>query len=151
MNDNRIYEVGYLVLPTLPEDKVAAAVGDLKAALEKSNAVVISDENPRVTRLAYSIEKVIDNKKNKFDTAYFGWVKFEAPAEAAQDLKGSLDRNEKFVRFMIIKTVRENTMAPKKVFRPEGARRPSTKDEGAEAVEMDKEAVDKKIEELTTA
>jgi len=148
MNDNRIYEVGYLVLPTLPEDKVAAAVTSLKAALEKSNAIVISDENPRVTRLAYSIEKVIDNKKNKFDTAYFGWVKFELNPEKLAELEKSLKLAKELLRFLIIKTVRENIVVGRRPAAPTWTKKEEKAESTPPLTPASALELDKKIEEL---
>jgi len=148
-SENKVYEVSFNIVPTLADELVAAEFGNLKEALSKLGGSVIAEQYPKLINLAYEMNRVIANKNTKFNSAYFGWVKFEAPATAAPELKKALDRNENIIRFMIIKTVRENTMAPKKIFRPEGTRRAMgvSKHEVKE-VEMDKEAVDKKIEEF---
>jgi ribosomal protein S6 len=150
-SENKVYEISLNIVPTLTDDVVASEYANVKDTITKLGGSFIAEQAPRPINLAYTMNRVIANKNTKFTSAHFCWVKFEAPASAAVDLKKSLDRNENIIRFMIIKTVRENTMAPKKIFRPDGARRtPGSKDEVVEE-EMDKAAVDKKIEELTVA
>jgi len=84
--------------------------------------------------------------------AYFGWIKFELEPDSVLQLKENLEQNDSLLRFLIIKTVRENTLVPKKPLAKTGSykkrREPvATKEEKVEK-EIDKEAVDKKIEEL---
>ena len=146
---NKVYEVSFNIVPTLSEEAMAAEFGNLKETLLKLSGFVISEQYPKPISLAYIMEKVIANKNTKFSSAYFGWVKFEAPVSVVEELKRILDRNENIIRHLIIKTVRENTLAPKRTFRPDTARRKFSSQQGTEEVEMDKEAVDKKIEELS--
>jgi ribosomal protein S6 len=152
-SENKVYEIAFNIVPTLSEEIVAAEFGNLKDALTKLGGSVITEQYPKPMNLAYIMERVIANKNNKFGSAHFGWIKFEAPAQAVVELKKSLDRNENIIRTMIIKTVRENTMAPKKIYRPElsNKRRYTPQIETSEETAMDKEAVDKKLDELIVA
>lgn len=146
--DGRVYELAVLFSPMLTEETLLASYGDLKALLEKHGASFISEETPKVLELAYEMSRIIDNKKTWFSSAYFGWVKFETePAEIAP-LEEILARNEQIIRFMTIKTTRENTMSSKKVHR-EYRKREGDKVEGAvPAPEINKEEVDKQIDAL---
>lgn len=150
----RVYELGYLLVPTISEEHLASEVGALKATLETPGAVTISEEYPKLIELAYRMDKVISNKKNKFDTGYFGWIKFEVDAASLVGIKEKLDRSDSIIRYLLIKTVRENTIASKRPARSDSRRR-LTKKEGedaeVEAPEMNKEEVDKKIEEMVVA
>ena len=147
-----VYEISFNISPFLSEEDLAQEYGKIKENLSKAGAVFISEQYPKQIELAYTMERVISNKKNKFNQAFFGWVKFEITADGLASFEETLKTDENLIRYLIIQTVRENTMAPKKTFvrsgdksvRPAGA----VKEEEGEAVEMDKEAVDKKIEEL---
>lgn len=144
----KIYEVGYLLVPELATDAVAEEVGKLKAFLfDTLGGMEISSEMPRPIELAYEMEKRIGGKKEWYGRAYFGWIKFEISPDDIGKLKSELGKNNKFIRFIIMKTVRENTMIAKKVLaRPaEGARKRA---ETPEAPAMTEEELDKTIENL---
>lgn len=145
-----IYELGYLVLPTFPEEQVAPEVSKLKEILEKYEAKVISDEYPVLIELAYTMVKRLDNKNQRFDTGYFGWIKFEVSAEVMDQIKKDLDRNFSLLRFMITRTVRENTVAAKKILSSNiitrSSRAPKAKVE--EVGKMDSDKVDSEIDKL---
>lgn len=106
----RIYEIGFLFVPTIKEEALASDVSSMKDALSKQGAVFISEEFPRMIDLAYTMDRIVEHKRQKYDSAYFGWVKFEADPSVLDTIKKSLESNEKIIRFLIIKTVRENTI-----------------------------------------
>lgn len=149
----QIYELGYLLVPTIAEENAPALFGNLKELVVSFGGEIISSEMPRMIRLAYVMAKTIDNVKNKFDTAYFGWIKFEAEKSAVAEIKKKLDANTDLIRFLITKTVRENTLAPKK-FSGGGSSRyrgsAEHKEEKEPSAPMDEEKVDKEIEALVT-
>lgn len=109
--DNRVYEVGYHIVSSIPEEKLAVEVTAIKDVLEKHGGVVISEDFPKLKHLTYTMTKVIGPKHSKYDTAYFGWVKFEMLPESIDVVKKLLERSETILRFIIIKTVRESTLA----------------------------------------
>lgn len=119
----RVYEVGFLVLPTVAEENVPAEVVFIKDVLARGNATMISEEFPRLRPLAYTIRRQTGGKYEKYQSAYFGWIKFEGSPAIAADLKRLLDASTSILRYLIIKTVRENTMAP---VRPVMRRSPMT-------------------------
>ena len=94
------------------------------------------------------MSRSINNKKQKFSYGYFGWVKFECSTEQAKIIKDILDKNEKLVRYLMIKTVRENTMSVKRAYgKQDGVkRRPAPKAE--EALPINEEVIDKEIDAL---
>lgn len=144
-----IYEVGYIMVPTIAEENLASEVGDFKDALLKKGAIFISDEHPKMLELAYEMSRSINNKKQKFSYGYFGWVKFECTTIEARAIKEMLDKDEKLVRYLFIKTVRENTMSSKRSFvRSENTRkRPTSKTEEPNE-EIDETVIDKEIDAL---
>ncbi len=148
-----VYEVGYLLVPTVAEENVGGEVTALKDMLSENGAQFIADEYPKMMELAYQMERHIANKKAKFTTGYFGWVKFEIPTENINAVKVKLDGNESIIRFLLIKTVRESTMAPKRGFgsKEGGARRKvATKgdEEAVVAEAINEETIDKDIDAL---
>ena len=117
--DNRIYEVGFHIVPSIPEEKLSSELTAIKDVLEKNGAVFISEEFPKLKPLSYQMTKVLGPKHLKFDTAYFGWVKFEMAPENIDTVKKALELSETILRFLIIKTVRESTLSViKPAYRP---------------------------------
>ena len=138
-----VYEVGFHIATTLPEEKLPAEVTAIKDVLEKAGVEFIAEEYPKQVPLAYTIVKKTQSGTMKFDDAYFGWIKFEVSSEKIAEIKSELDANSNIVRFIIVKTVRENTM-PVKVFAPktEDGEETESKPESAEAEKTEKASED---------
>ena len=147
---NRVYELGYLLVPTIKEEDLGVNYGNLKELVASSGGEIISDEMPKTINLAYSMSKVISNVRSKFSTAYFGWIKFMMGATQVLELKRQLDLNPNLIRFLIIKTVKENTIATKRFVRGETYKRSMMKKstENETAVPINKEEIDKEIDAL---
>lgn len=109
--ENRIYELGYHVASSIPAEKLPAEVTTIKDLLEANGAVFISEEFPKLKQLSYAMTKVVGARHLKFDTAYFGWIKFEITPSAVDAIKKALERNDNVIRFILVKTVRESTVA----------------------------------------
>ncbi len=149
-NEGRVYEVGYLLVPTIGEEEVPAAYGNLRELILNNGGEVIADEMPKMIPLAYQMQKVVQNIRSRFDSAYFGWIKFEMDPLNVLDLKKKLEADTNIIRFLITKTVRENTLATKKFVGKDMIRKkyPTVKKDNEDVVEIDKEEIDKEIEAL---
>jgi ribosomal protein S6 len=148
--DGRVYELGYLLASTIPEENVPVVYGNLKELISSFGGVHIADAMPKMIPLAYSMVKVVANVRNKFNTAYFGWVKFTMEADKILELKKKLDLDPNFIRFLILKTVKENTIATKRFVRADMRKKPGVgKTENNEnTVPINKEEIDKEIDAL---
>lgn len=112
--NNRIYELAVLLVPTLEESHVPGVFTEVKGLFEDRGALFISEDMPKMLPLSYEMSRTIENKKTWFETAYFGWVKFDLDPEKLHEIKEILARDERVIRFLILKTVKENTLASKK-------------------------------------
>lgn len=148
-SNKKIYEIGYHVLPNLSEDEMGKVVADMKEALAKASAVTIAEQHPQMMNLAYELGKEIENKIRRFHTAYFGWIKFEVETAEIEAIKAMMDKNLQILRFIIVKTVRESTLATPKIQHQRSMRRPVV--ETGAVAPMDEAAVDKKIDEMIEA
>jgi ribosomal protein S6 len=148
-DQNTVYELGFHIVPLVAEEQLAAEVAGIKSMIEAHGGTFISEDFPKMRSLAYSITKKIDAKNHKFNTAYFGWVKFETtPAEAVK-IKTELDANKNVLRFLLIKTVRENTLIGNRVMVAKGQRRVDGKTgETIEGAPVSVEEMDKSIDKL---
>ncbi len=145
-----IYEVGYLILPTIGEEGVAPEVSKLKETLTSVEAKVIADEYPVLISLQYEMVKRIDTKNVRFNQGFFGWIKFEAEGKDIEAIKKQMDLNKAILRYIIVSTVRENTISSKKPLASTIVSRSSRSPKVAveEALPLDKEAVDQEIDRL---
>lgn len=110
----RIYEIGYTIAPTAKEEDVEKAVGGIRAEIEKSGGTFIAEGAPSLTRLAYPMQTHEGGKRVEHDRGYFGWIKFEADISVAHLLEETLKKNENIMRFLVFRTVREDTRAKMK-------------------------------------
>jgi ribosomal protein S6 len=69
-----VYEVSYILLPTLSEEQVPDKVSSIKDAVTSLGGEVISSEDPVLIDLAYEMVKVVQTSRYKADRGYFGWV-----------------------------------------------------------------------------
>ena len=149
-----VYEVGYLLVPTIAEENVGGEVTALKDTISESGVNFIADEYPKMMELAYEMSRAIANKKQKFTTGYFGWVKFETSSDTIEAIKTKLDKNESIIRFLILKTVRESTLAPKRAYgsKSDAPKRKTTHKTATEAEApaeaINEETIDKEIDAL---
>ena len=155
-DNNRIYEAGFLISPDISEGKLGEEVSKIKAILDKNGAFIISDEFPKLRQLTYVMLKRLGGKNLKISGAYFGWVKFELSRETIGKIKTELDALDSVIRFLLVKTVRENIMIQARAAytrRPEAApkkevlKADSPKD-GAHTTGMTDAELEKTIEEL---
>jgi ribosomal protein S6 len=106
-----VYEIGYLLAPGIPEEKVAEEAASVRSYAEEKGGLIIAEEVPKMRPLAYSISKVTSSKREKFNQAYFGWVKFKLPNSKIPLLGKKLKEKESIIRWICVKTVKENTLA----------------------------------------
>ena len=153
--DMTVYEVSYLLLPSLASEQVPAKATEIKYLLTSAGGAVISFEEPILIDLAYPMLKVTLTSRQKVDSGYFGWVKFETGSENVEIIKKNLDANAEVVRYLIVKTVRENTLLGGKMNIQKEERMKKEEDALAEVSEESKEAsleeMDKSIDDLVIA
>lgn len=110
----QVYEIGYMLVSSIPEEKVASEVATLKEILSKKGADFIGEEAPELRTLAYTMVKKIGPTNHRFDKGYFGWFKFELPAKEIEGIKKAFEENPNMLRMLLITTIRENTYLGKK-------------------------------------
>ena len=162
-NDVNVYELGFHLLPTVAEDDVAVQFSQLKSMIEKRGGEFIAEDFPKMFTLAYEISKTIKASKKRFTNAYFGWVKFTLKPEDIVELEKEVKAFDPILRYLVISTVRENTMVESMKERTakegEEGKEGEVKAEGAEAkaaapaekkpkAKADQAEIDKSIDEL---
>jgi ribosomal protein S6 len=150
-NKSAIYEVGYHVAPMISETEIPAYASKIKAIIEENEGKIISEELPRLGALAYEIYSAAGSKKQKFNKTYFGWVKFESNSSLMGKIKKALEGEKEILRFILVKTVRENTIYHPKFSKPKREERETSIERGGEMKEVSEEEIDKSIEALVIA
>jgi len=107
---SKVYELGFHIAPIVGEENVAHEVSEIRNLLDGIKAEVISEDFPRLVTLSYPLGKMIKGTKRSFKEAFFGWVKFEADADKVAELHAAVEKLENVLRFLLIKTVRDNTL-----------------------------------------
>ncbi len=110
----KVYEIGFVLVSSIPQEKVAGEYDALKEIVTKAGGSMIAEEAPEMRQLAYTMVKKIHGANVRFDEGYFGWVKFELSASAIEGIKKSFDAIDNVLRYLLITTVRENTYLGKK-------------------------------------
>ena len=106
-----VYELGYLLDPKLTDDQAAKKATDLGAMMSQEAGEVIASGEPKMRSLAYQMTIKTEGKRRDYEKAYFGWVKFTQSPAAIAELEKKVKSDTQVVRYLLIKTVREDTMA----------------------------------------
>lgn len=110
----RLYEFGFILVPTIPESEVPQKVEALKALFTSAGGTISSEGTPEFIDLAYSMEKTVGSKKSIYSQGYFGFIKFETTPDTLEVIKKALDAEAELVRYLLIKTEEGNTISFKK-------------------------------------
>jgi ribosomal protein S6 len=151
----RVYEVGYHIIPTIPEENLEKAVNQIRERVEQAGGSFIAEGAPSMIKLAYGMDAREGDKHVTHDRAYFGWIKFEAPVAVAKMLEETLKTDTNVLRSIVFLTVREETRARMKAPTLREVKRTDTirtaprrvEEEAAPVSEVD---LDKALEDITT-
>lgn len=104
-----VYEIGYLILPSIPEDKLSSVTSAIRKVITTEGGTEIDAEEPFKEPLAYTMSKTIGASRYVLSDAYLGWIKFEADRAKALVIKAGIEKIEEVLRFLLIKAPRETT------------------------------------------
>ena len=113
----RVYELGYLVMPTVDEGSLDTERDALVALITKFKGIVISEGQPQLIDLAYDMAKIINNKKHTYSQAYFGWIKFDVAPDVIEEFTTEVEKVETLIRSIMVKAERENTLTSDQPFK----------------------------------
>lgn len=112
--DSRVYEISFIFDNKIDESAALGKAEQLKQSIAALGGSFISEEQPYMRELAYEMIRVQNNINVRFNEGYFGWIKFELDAEKVKELEKGLKLDEEVVRYLIVKTVRDNTVYTKR-------------------------------------
>lgn len=160
LKEPRVYELGYLLAPEIAEEHLDEKIDEVRKAITDNQGLPISEGRAELIELAYPMSKVIENKKQVYNKGYFGWIKFDATPEKVALLKKEIEKMQFVFRYLVITTVRENTLVGSKVFatnkdgkevrEPRESRKEAKPEAEEKAEPVNEEELDKKIDELAS-
>ncbi|MEI7463251.1 MAG: 30S ribosomal protein S6 [Candidatus Taylorbacteria bacterium] len=152
-----VYEIGYLVAGSVALEKVSEEAEKVVGIIKKAGASIIAEELPHLEQLAYTMRvKTVSGSYEKYDHAYFGWVKFELSSSLVEAVKKSVELVPTVLRMILLVTTKENTYLGKRapeiasVILPKRIIEPSVvvPDEKKDVAPMSIEDMDKSIDEM---
>ncbi|OHA15580.1 MAG: hypothetical protein A3G52_04260 [Candidatus Taylorbacteria bacterium RIFCSPLOWO2_12_FULL_43_20] len=149
-----IYELGYHIVSSVAESDLPQEVNAIKSFIEEKGGIIISDEFPKIKPLFYTMYKAVNGAKKHYNSAYFGWIKFEIGTDSIASIKERVMNNSNILRYLIVKTVRENTIYGPKIAQMSkmqgGAEREGRKEKQVveDKPKMSAEEIDKTIDEM---
>lgn len=155
--DSRVYEISFIFDNKLDEGTALEKSNALKQSIATLGGSFISEETPYMRELAYEMIRVVNNVNVRFNEGYFGWIKFELDGEKVKDFEKAIKLDEEVVRYIVVKTVRDNTVYTKRapvvkaeslVNNEDDVNIDTTKDADVVATEAPKEAEETKVESV---
>lgn len=150
------YELGYHLVPSLSETDLALRVEELMKVVADNGGNILSEGAPQSCSLTYTMRRLRGGTWEKYDTSFFGWMRFEAPAEALPTIISVLEVNEHLVRHLLLKLdAKALAPAPERKPKPIELKEIETEPKKLEKKhieeekgEVQEEELDKQIEEL---
>ena len=141
----KIYELGYLLTPTLPVAAALAWVAEhLKQPLNSAGAKLVGEGLPQTFSLAYPIRQLVENRYQIWREAYFGWLRFAVDGPEALEAVAVARRAPALIRVLLLNyprvTVTKRPVAPRRPAAPTSMPAPAAP--GVQA------ALDKEIDAL---
>ena len=112
--DSRVYEISFIFDNKLDEGTALEKSNALKQSIATLGGSFISEETPYMRELAYEMIRVVNNVNVRFNEGYFGWIKFELDGEKVKEFEKAIKLDEEVIRYLVVKTVRDNTVYTKR-------------------------------------
>lgn len=105
-----IYEVGFLLAPTIPEDQVTAIDNDMHEKITEAGGEIVASQSPEMRELSYEIEVKDEGEKRQFTRGQFGWVQFSLNPADVDAVEKIFITSDEVIRHLLV-TVDEEAVA----------------------------------------
>ena len=106
------YELAYHILPTVAEGEVMAVTQSLKDLITKAGGHIFDTEDAQRFELAYEIDKYLEGRYRKFNSAYFGWTRFKLTPLSLNALTEEIDEHKQLLRFLLVRLTKVEEASP---------------------------------------
>ena len=109
----QVYELSYLLLPSIPEETLSDVVTKIEKIIEDKGGKKIDGESPFLRELAYEMTKVVGASRYVVKNAYIGWIKFELPVvedadkHPVEEINTLITEMTEVLRFLLVKAEKE--------------------------------------------
>ena len=110
---SKVYELSYLLLPSIPEENLPQVVIKLQETINKNGGEKLDGEDPFLHELSYEMTKVVGASRYVVKNAYIGWIKFELGHDAESEnhpmelIKNEIELMPEVLRFLLVKAEKE--------------------------------------------
>ena len=141
--ESTVYEVGYLILSSIPEENLSTVVDSIRKVISKGGGTEIDSETPFKHPLAYSMSKTVGASRYVASDAYLGWIKFEVEPAKILAIKTGVEKIKEVLRFLLVKAKRETvfTFAKAKAAAEAAAKEAENKEELPDSVSDSEQVV----------
>jgi ribosomal protein S6 len=98
----RVYETSYLLAPVVAEEAINDEARSLQDIVKSNDGQLIAASEPEFIDLAHTIEYTLNQKKQEFDNAYFGWMHIAVEGKHLEPIQESIDAAEFTLRSLCI-------------------------------------------------
>jgi ribosomal protein S6 len=103
----RVYELGFHLDPELSIEEVKKAYQSVRNLILKEKGSVVSESEPQMIQLAYTISRQETAGRRDFDSAYFSWIAYEMPVENHAAILTAAAAEKRIIRFIDLVTTKE--------------------------------------------
>jgi len=144
LSEKRHYELSFWFSAQLDESAVEQKSNTLVRNIEEKGGIVTFNQLPQLKQLAYPIKKE--------RSGYFGYLKFNLPAEKVKELKEKLDFDKDILRYLIItipeEEEKEKLPKKRKPSFPKNRAATSKTEREVPREKISMEELDKKLDEI---
>jgi ribosomal protein S6 len=105
-SEARVYELGFHLDPELPIEEVKKAYQTIRELIMRSGTLV-AEGGPEKIQLAYTISHQETSGRRDFNSAYFSWIVYEAPATGHAEIVTAANTDKRIVRLIDLLTTKD--------------------------------------------
>jgi len=98
-----LYEAGFILVPSLAEEKLSEGAATIRTLVEKANGSVVSEDFPKLRPLAYNISRRDESSKNTYSEAFFGAIRFYLASAEIESFEKAIQNLPFVLRSVIFK------------------------------------------------
>ena len=107
----QIYETGYLLVPAIAKEEIQDKAESIRNIIKSAGGEIVAEGDPVLRDLEYEMSVIVSNKKEVYNSGYFGWVKFKGNPASIGSIQAELKKDTEIIRFIVVKTVLKDTLA----------------------------------------
>jgi ribosomal protein S6 len=140
-SEAKLYELGFLLDPVIPEDAVAGETAKISQLVESHGGKIEVAGTPSLRALAYTVEIARAGKRYKYDQAHFSWLKFWLVPGEIEGLEHGVKKMVSVIRHLLVRgTMASTTPAVRRYIKKDEALTPEVGEvKKATEAEIDKE------------